>query len=196
MSDEQVRNEIKGRRIQPPTVKHGLSPDASHGGYYWVTSSVDGPLEHWFNGPFDSEELAVLDYKAWLGRMNADPMEPSWESEAVDKSGKLNARVIVRDCVAACRDLERAPIVDIVQAVIGSAGDTLKDIEKEIEDAGGSTPNVCAVLMGVGAVFEIARQLPGTRGQLVEAGRVVGRAMSARYEAQIKAKIAEQQGGN
>lgn len=140
----------------------------------------------------------ILDLRAALDARRAEeqPADPAEEQAPAPATGKLNPRQIVRDCVAACPELEQAPIIDIVTAVIDSAGLTLADIEKELTDAGSMTPNVAALLMGVGAVYEISKQLPGTRGKLVDAGRVVGRAMAGRYRAKIGEAISKRDGGN
>ncbi len=187
-----MADSIKGRALRSPKFVHGFEGTP----HLWIAEPVDDERVFWSGGPFASEEAARTDYAAWLRHQNADPEVPEWQTSYVDARGKMNPKVIVRDCVAACPELERAPLIEIVTAVIESAGATLKDIEKEIGDAGSMTPNVAAVLMGVGAVYEISKQLPGTRGKLVDAGQVVGRAMGSRFKLKIQDEIDKRDGGN
>lgn len=110
---------------------------------------------------------------------------------------KLTARDLqecVLEMVGACPQLAEVDVLPVIEAAQQGVQETLRAIEARISEAGALPDDVAASLISMGAAYEVAHQLPGDRGRLVEAGRALGRLIAKGYSLKIAEVVATPDG--
>lgn len=108
-----------------------------------------------------------------------------------------DAQRLAEEVVAACPELEGLDLVDLVKAVIDGSAHNLRSLEEALSAAGQVTPETACGYMALGAMEVVAAGVPegDVRRKLMEAGRVVGRHMAARWARKIADELSRREGG-
>jgi hypothetical protein len=114
------------------------------------------------------------------------------------KLSAVEARRCAEEMLEACPALSKLDLGEVALAVIRAVGSNLKDLEREVAEAGAFTPEVVGAYLCIGATWEVLQGFAegDDRRVLGEAGRAVGRLLLRKWGEKISEELAAREGGN
>ena len=99
---------------------------------------------------------------------------------------------MANDVLAACPDLEKLSLTQVVDMVVKDAGSNLEQLERAIDAEKGIGPELAAAFMTIGAMSEVLAGFPqrDDRRRLLEAGKVVGRVLTEQWAEKMRSEAA------